>query len=199
MMRIAIFASHGGSLLQAIIDACENNTLLVDVVLVLSNNSDSKALVRAAEHHIATVHLSRRTHPDDSALDNAIVEQLKRADVDWIVLAGYMKKLGPQTLSEYRNRILNTHPALLPKYGGRGFYGRKVHSAVLDAGEKETGATVHFVEAEYDAGPILSQVRVPVKLDDTVLDLERRVKSAERKLLVTTLIELSQQRKVAGY
>jgi len=199
MMRIAIFASHGGSLLQAIIDACENNTLLVDVVLVLSNNSDSKALVRAAEHHIATVHLSSRTHPDESALDNAIVEQLKRADVDWIVLAGYMKKLGPQTLSEYRNRILNTHPALLPKYGGQGFYGRKVHSAILDAGEKETGATVHFVDAEYDAGPILSQVRVPVKLDDTVLELERRVKSAERKLLVTTLIELSQERKVAGY
>lgn len=198
-MRIAIFASHGGSLLQAIIDACENNTLLVDVVLVLSNNSDSKALVRAAEHHIATVHLSSRTHPDESALDNAIVEQLKRADVDWIVLAGYMKKLGPQTLSEYRNRILNTHPALLPKYGGQGFYGRKVHSAILDAGEKETGATVHFVDAEYDAGPILSQVRVPVKLDDTVLELERRVKSAERKLLVTTLIELSQERKVAGY
>lgn len=198
-MRIAIFASHGGSLLQAIIDACENNTLLVDVVLVLSNNSDSKALVRAAEHHIATVHLSSRTHPDESALDNAIVEQLKRANVDWIVLAGYMKKLGPQTLSEYRNRILNTHPALLPKYGGQGFYGRKVHSAILDAGEKETGATVHFVDAEYDAGPILSQVRVPVKLDDTVLELERRVKSAERKLLVTTLIELSQERKVAGY
>lgn len=199
MMRIAIFASHGGSLLQAIIDACENNTLLVDVVLVLSNNSDSKALVRATEHHIATVHLSSRTHPDESALDNAIVEQLKRANVDWIVLAGYMKKLGPQTLNEYRNRILNTHPALLPKYGGQGFYGRKVHSAILDAGEKETGATVHFVDAEYDAGPILSQVRVPVKLDDTVLELERRVKSAERKLLVTTLIELSQERKVAGY
>ena len=199
MMRIAIFASHGGSLLQAIIDACKNNTLQGDVVLVLSNNSDSKALVRAVEHHVATVHLSSRTHPDESALDNAIVEQLQQADVDWIVLAGYMKKLGPQTLNEYRNRILNTHPALLPKYGGQGFYGRKVHSAILDAGEKETGATVHFVEAEYDAGPILSQVRVPVRLDDTVLELERRVKSAERKLLVTTLIELSQQRKVAGY
>ena len=106
-MHIAVFASHGGSLLQAIIDACENDTLAMEVVLVLSNNSDAKALTRSAEHNIASVHLSSCTHPEKAALDAAIVAQLKLSNVDWIVLAGYMKKLGPKTLSEYRNRILN--------------------------------------------------------------------------------------------
>ena len=199
LMHIAIFASHDGSLLQAIIDACESDTLAMEVVLVLSNNSDAKALTRSAEHNIASVHLSSCTHPEKAALDAAIVAQLKLSNVDWIVLAGYMKKLGPKTLSEYRNRILNTHPALLPKYGGQGYYGRKVHAAILEAGEKETGATVHIVEAEYDSGPILSQVKVPVKPGDTIQRLERRVKNAEKKLLVATLIELSQQRKAASY
>ena len=198
-MHIAVFASHGGSLLQAIIDACESDTLAMEVVLVLSNNSDAKALTRSAKHNIASVHLSSCTHPEKAALDAAIVAQLKILNVDWIVLAGYMKKLGPKTLSEYRNRILNTHPALLPKYGGQGYYGRKVHDAILEAGEKETGATIHIVEAEYDSGPILSQVKVPVKPGDTIQQLEQRVKNAEKKLLIATLIELSQQRKAASF
>jgi len=198
MMRIAALASHGGSVLQAVIDACRQGTLEAAVVLVISNNSRSGALARAAEQHIPRLHLSTATHPDPESLDAAMVEALVRAGVDWVLLAGYMKKLGPLTLARYRSRIINTHPALLPKYGGRGFYGRRVHEAVLQAGEQETGATVHLVDTEYDTGPILAQVRVPVRSGDSVDDVEARVKSAERKLLIAALRELAPQRAAAG-
>jgi phosphoribosylglycinamide formyltransferase-1 len=109
-----------------------------------------------------------------------------------------MKKLGPMLLERFHNRIINTHPALLPKFGGQGFYGRRVHQAVLDAGEQETGATVHLVEADYDSGPILSQVRIAVRPTDTVEELEERVKTAERKLLIATLQELAPRRMATG-
>lgn len=197
--RLAIFASHGGSILQAVIDACEHHELPLDVVLVISNNSKSAALARAAEHGIETLHLSSRTHGDDELLDQAIVSKLQDANVDWVLLAGYMKKLGPKTLDTYRNRILNAHPALLPKFGGQGFYGRKVHEAVLAAGETESGATVHLVEGDYDTGPMLSQVRVPVKANDDVDALEQRVKAAERNLVLATLAELANRKLASGY
>ena len=193
-MRIAVLASHGGSILQAVVDACENGTLAANVSLVISNNSNARAFTRAKAHSIATLHLSSATHPDIDELDEALTAALGESQADWVLLAGYMKKLGPQTLSTFRNRILNTHPALLPKYGGQGFFGRNVHQAVLDAGETESGATVHFVSGDYDTGPILSQVRVEVKPHDSVESLEERVKSAERKLIVAALKELGVQR-----
>lgn len=198
-MRIAVLASHGGSVLQAVIDAIAAGTLPAQVVLVVSNNSQAHALARAAQHDIPTLHLSSHTHPHPDALDAALTDALKLSRPDWILLAGYMKRLGPQTLAEFRNRILNTHPALLPRHGGQGFYGRRVHQAVLDAGDVESGATVHLVESEYDSGPILSQVRVPVKPSDTAQTLEERVQAAERKLIATTLTELAERRQAAGY
>ena len=198
-MRIAVLASHGGSVLQAVIDAIEAGTLPARLVLVISNNSRAQALERAVAHGIATIHLSARTHPDPNDLDAAMTGVLKTSDPDWILLAGYMKRLGPATLAAFRNKIINTHPALLPKHGGKGFYGRKVHQAVLDAGDTESGATVHLVESEYDSGPILSQVRVPVKSFDTAQSLEERVQIAERKLIATTLTELAAHREAAGY
>ncbi|MCH8141812.1 MAG: phosphoribosylglycinamide formyltransferase [Proteobacteria bacterium] len=192
-MNIAAMASHGGSILQAVIDACEDGTIAASVTLVVSNNSDAPALKRAKKHGIETLHLSARTHGNADELDEALTAALGEAKADWILLAGYMKKLGPRTLGAYRNRILNTHPSLLPKYGGQGFFGRNVHQAVLDAGDTESGATVHLVAGEYDTGPILSQVRVQVKPDDSVESLEERVKSAERNLIIATLIELGVQ------
>ena len=197
--RIAALSSHGGSILQAVIDACENGELPAELVLVISNNSESGALERAREHGIATEHLSGKTHSEPELLDQAICAALKRVEADWVLLAGYMKQLGPKTLSEYQHRIINTHPALLPKYGGQGFYGRRVHEAVIEAGERESGATVHLVEADYDEGPILSQVRVPVRSTDTPATLEERVKSAERKLIVHTLMELVNRQQAACY
>ena len=198
-MRIAAMASHGGSILQAVLDACDSGELAAEVVLVISNNSDAQALQRARSAGIATLHLSSRSHPDPDALDKAITDALQQAGADWLLLAGYMKKLGPNTLNAYRNRILNTHPALLPKFGGQGFYGRRVHEAVLAAGEHESGATVHLVDETYDSGPMLAQVRVPIRSNDTAASLEERVKVAERKLLLATLALLAEPKQAAGY
>ncbi len=199
MMRIAAMASHGGSILQAVLDACQTGALAAEVVLVISNNSNAGALQRARSAGIETLHLSSRTHPDPEALDSAIINALQQAGANWLLLSGYMKKLGPNTLNAYRNRILNTHPALLPKFGGQGFYGRKVHEAVLAAGESESGATVHLVDEAYDTGPILAQVRVPIRNNESAASLEERVKTAERKLLLETLALLAEPKQAAGY
>ena len=188
--RIAVLASHGGSILQAVMDACAVGDLAAQVVVVISNNGGSLALRRAASAGLQTRHLSSRTHPDPAGLDAAICAALQASAADWVLLAGYMKKLGPQTLSAFHRRILNVHPALLPKYGGRGFHGRKVHQAVVAAGERETGATLHFVEEDYDTGPIVAQTRVPVQPNDRAEDVEQRVQAAERKLVVETLAQL---------
>lgn len=199
MIRIAVLASHTGTTLQAVLDACVSGELKARVALVISNNSRSGAMIRAAAAGVPTLHLSSATHPDADRLDAAMVQALTDADVDWVLLAGYMKKLGPGLLTTYRNRIVNTHPALLPRFGGTGFFGIKVHEAVLASGDTETGATVHLVDENYDSGPILAQVRVPVRPDDDAPTLEERVKEAERKLVVTTLSELTEAKAAAGY
>ena len=199
MNHLAILASHGGSILQAVIDACEAGTLAAEVVLVISNNSESQALARAAGQRIETLHLSAHTHPEPDLLDRAMRSAFDQAKIDWVILAGYMKRLGKETLSAYQHRIINTHPSLLPKYGGQGFFGRKVHQAVMDAGDTESGATVHFVKGDYDTGPIVSQVRVPVQPKDSVEALEERVKTAERQLIVNSLMELIGRKEAAGY
>lgn len=197
-MRLAILASHGGSILQAVIDALASGILKATVALVISNNSTSHALTRARDAGVATLHLSSTTHPDPDALDAAMADAMNAAQVDWVLLAGYMKKLGPRTLSTYRNRIINTHPALLPRFGGQGFYGSRVHAAVLASGERETGATIHMVDADYDSGPVIAQVRVPIYPGDQVGDVEERVKGAERQLVVATLAGLAKQCKRGG-
>ena len=198
-MRLAILASHAGTILQAVMDACTDGGLDARVVLVISNNSASGAMTRARLAGIPTVHLSSATHPDPGRLDAAMGDALSGAGADCVLLAGYMKKLGPKVLAAYRHRIVNTHPALLPKYGGAGFYGRRVHEAVLASGDTETGATVHLVDEHYDAGPVLAQVRVPVRPGDDVEALEERVKVAERTLVVATLAELAASKAASGY
>ena len=196
---VAFLASGRGSNFRAVFDRVLDGTLKVRVAFLVTNNSQSQALTRAVVHGIATMHLSGRTHPDPDDLDTAMTGVLQTSDPDWILLAGYMKRLGPRTLAAFRNKILNTHPALLPRHGGKGFYGRHVHQAVLEAGDTESGATVHLVDGEYDSGPILSQVRVPVKSIDIAQTLEERVQVAERKLIVATLAELAERREAAGY
>jgi len=190
-MRIAVLASHEGSVLQAVLDACAERRLAARVELVISNNSNAGALRRARESNIPTAHLSTATHPDPHALDRAIAAQLSAAEIDLVLLAGYMKQLGPTTLSTYARRIVNTHPALLPKFGGPGMFGRHVHEAVLAAGESHSGATVHWVEGDYDTGPTIAQVRVPIACNETATSLEAKVKRAERELLLTTLAQLA--------
>jgi len=174
-MRIGILASHEGTTLQAIVDACAAGTISAQVALVMSNNRDSRALERARSAGIATHHLSGQTHPVPDALDAAICCTLIQHGVDLVVLAGYMKRLGPLTLSRFRGRVLNTHPALLPKFGGKGMYGLHVHRAVLAAGEAKTGASVHVVDEEYDTGAVIAQCEVPIAPTDRPEALAERV------------------------
>lgn len=188
--RIAVLASHRGSNFQAILDAIDDGRLNSEVVLAISNNSGSEALVRASKRGIDTLHLSGKTHPDPAALDLAMAEALQQADAELVVTAGYMKKLGPKTLEAFKGKIINIHPSLLPKFGGQGMYGKRVHEAVIASGDTESGLTVHLVDGEYDTGPILNQQRVPVLPDDSADDLAARIIAEEHKLLVATLIEL---------
>jgi phosphoribosylglycinamide formyltransferase 1 len=186
-MILGVLASGEGTILQAVLDACRHGRLDASVGLVISNNSKSGALRRAAAAGVPSAHLSSKTHPDPQLLDETIALLLKHAQVDLVLLAGFMKKLGSRTLTAYAGRILNTHPALLPKFGGPGMYGDHVHRAVLGAGELISGATVHLVVAEYDAGPIISQRIVEVHRDDMPEVLSLRVQAAERDLVVDTL------------
>ncbi len=191
-LRLGFLASHEGSNMQAIVDACKEGRLHAEPVVVISNNSGSGAMDRARREDIPAVHLSGATHPDPSDLDAAITRALEEHGVNLVILAGYMKLLGPQTLARYRGRILNIHPALLPKYGGRGLYGRKVHEAVLAAGDRVTGATIHLVDDRYDAGPILGQSQVPVLEGDDADTLAARVLETEHRLYVGTLQRIVQ-------
>ena len=187
MIRLAVLASHEGSTLQALIDACAAQSLDAEVVLVVSNNSKSGSLRRAVAANIDNRHISTKTHGSEDAANHAIANALADAEVDWVLLLGYMKKMDEAILGRFSGRIINTHPALLPNFSGQGFFGRKVHEAVHAAGVSMTGATLHLVGCEYDTGPVIAQIQVPVLPGDNVDDIEQRVKTAERKLLVDTL------------
>jgi phosphoribosylglycinamide formyltransferase 1 len=161
------------------------------VSVVVSNNGDSGALAKARQAGVQAVHLSSRTHTDPATLDAAIRDVLIAAAVDVVFLASYMKKLGPIVLGTFQGRILNTHPALLPRFGGRGMYGDRVFEAVLEAGEVESGVSIHLVDPEYDTGPIVRQCRVPVFRDDSVADLKARVRAREKEFVVETLAAIA--------
>jgi phosphoribosylglycinamide formyltransferase 1 len=176
--------------MQAIIDACKAGRLDAVPCVVISNNSESLALARAAREGIPHYHISGQTHPG-AAEDRAILETLAAHRATLVILAGYMKRIGPATLAAYRGRVLNIHPALLPKFGGAGMFGKLVHEAVLRAGETETGVTVHLVDDQYDHGPILAQAKVPVLPTDTAEALAQRVLAHEHRLYVETLQQIS--------
>ncbi len=191
MVKIAFLASHGGSNMQAILDGCASGAIAADPALLICNNPGAGALQRAERHGMPAQVLNARSHPEPAALDFAIRDALSAAGTELVILAGYMKKIGPATLAHYRDRILNIHPALLPKFGGRGMYGMHVHEAVIAAGEAESGATVHLVNEVYDDGPILQQARVPVLPDDTPESLQARVLKQEHLLYADTLAKIA--------
>lgn len=173
--------------MRAVVEACRAGTLRAIPGVLIGNNADSEAMTWARAHGISCVHLSGRTHPSPVDLDCAIAGALVSAGVNLVVLSGYMRKLGPQTLQRFKARILNVHPALLPKHGGHGMYGDRVHAHVLSSGDTTSGATVHLVDQEYDTGPVVAQQTVSVLDDDTVETLGRRVRHAEQELLAATL------------
>ena len=183
MINLAVMASHEGTSLQSVIDYLSSKATQCRLVLVISNNRKSRALARAEKANIPTRHISTLTHGSRSLADQAIAETLIDESIDWLLLLGYMKPVTAPILEALPERVINVHPSLLPKFGGKGFYGRFVHKAVLDSGDTVTGATLHHVSEIYDRGQVISQKEVPVKRQDEIEVLETRVKKAERSLL----------------
>ena len=186
-MNIAVLASGEGTTLQAVLDACASGRLPARVALVISNNEAAGALRRARSAGVPTQHMSAATGGGRVALDQALSTTLQEFATDLVLMAGYMQRLGPVTLAAFAGRIINTHPALLPEFGGQGMFGSNVHRAVLAAGRRFSGATVHWVDANYDTGAVIAQVRVPVELADSAETLAARVQAAERELVVDVL------------
>ncbi len=185
-LKIGVLASHRGSNLQTVLDATTSGRLAAEVTVVISNNSGAMALTRAQDAGIPGAHISKRTHGDGE--DAAICSTLQEAGAGVVLTLGYMKKLGPVSLEAFQGRILNIHPSLLPLHGGQGMYGERVHAAVIAAGDRESGASIHLVEPDYDTGPVIAQRKVPVEPGDDPASLGARVLVAEHALLVDTLV-----------
>lgn len=185
-INLAVFASGSGTTLQAIIDSIENKKLDAKISIVVSNNPDAYALERARKAGIPTYIITSKGIEN---IDNELSEVLKDYEIDLIVLAGYLRKIGDKLLARYR--IINTHPSLLPKFGGKGMHGMHVHQAVIDAGEKISGVTVHFVNDEYDSGSIIRQTTVEVLDTDDAESLSAKVQKAEKVQLIEVLNDFS--------
>jgi len=181
-LRLAVFASGRGSNFQAILKNIENGSLWARVVVVISNRSKAGALETAREYGIPDYHISPKHFENEDDYVTRLLEVLKQHGTEMIILAGYLKKVPVQIVREYRNKILNIHPALLPSFGGKGLYGHFVHEAVLDYGCRVSGATVHLVDEEYDHGPPIMQECVPVLDGDTPDTLAARVLQVEHKI-----------------
>lgn len=191
-MRIAFFASHGGSNMQAILDATKSKQLHAMPTLLICNNPTAKAVERAKLFGIPVFVINGKTHSDEGEKDSTMAKILADAEIDIIVLAGYMKKIGPQVLANFSDRILNIHPALLPDFGGKGMYGMRVHNAVIAAGSSESGPTVHLVNERYDEGRILAQKRIAIVDGENPESLAQRVLKEEHNIFWQTLEKIVQ-------
>ncbi|MBQ5633517.1 MAG: phosphoribosylglycinamide formyltransferase [Clostridia bacterium] len=185
MTNIAVLVSGGGTNLQALIDAEKRGELgNGKITLVLSSKPDVYALQRAADNGIDSLVLSRKDYTDIATYSRALADALTEAEADLVVLAGFLTIIDEQVYERFPNRILNVHPALIPSFCGKGYYGLRVHEAALEKGVRVSGATVHIVTPECDAGPIVLQKAVEVKQDDTPEALQRRImEEAEWKIL----------------
>ena len=185
MLKIGVLVSGGGTNLQAILDAVDNGEITnAQVGIVISNNANAYALERARKHNIEAVCISPKEFSDREEFHKALLEKLQTSGVDLVVLAGYLVAIPPMIVDAYPNKIINIHPSLIPSFCGVGYYGLRVHEAVLARGVKVTGATVHFVDKGTDTGPIILQKAVKVEPGDTPEVLQRRVmEKAEWKLL----------------
>jgi phosphoribosylglycinamide formyltransferase-1 len=182
-----MLASHGGTNVQSVVLACRAGLLEAEPVLIISNNRESPVLDFGRSHGVPSVWIGGAAYGNEALRDEAINAQLSEHNVEVVLLLGYMRKLGPVTLRSFRNRILNIHPALLPKHGGTGKYGIHVHESVLACGDAETGVSIHIVDAEYDQGRVIAQCRMPVLNCDTPATLQARVLAREHEFLIETL------------
>lgn len=183
MLHIAVFGSGRGSNFQSILNAIVCGEIRDAVVsVVISNNSNAGILDIARAHAIPAIHLSHKLFPDEEAFVDAVLGTLANYGANFIVLAGYMKRLHPRIVTTYKDRIINIHPALLPKYGGKGMYGMRVHELVVANHEQFSGATVHMVDEEFDHGAIVLQQRVALAADDTPDAVASKVLAVEHEI-----------------
>lgn len=194
MKRIAIFASGGGTDMQSVIDACERGQIDGRVVCVVANKPDIYALERAQKHGIDSAVFALSDYADAEQRDRAIAAYLERCGAELVVLAGYLSILTPDLVARYRGRMINIHPSLIPRHCGKGMYGMRVHESVIESGDAESGATVHYVDEGADTGAIIEQVRVPVLAGDTPQSLQERVLEQEHKLLPRVVARLCENR-----
>ena len=186
-LQLGIFASGRGSNFQAILNAIQSQVLDAQVKLVVSNTSQAGVLDTAKKAGLSYAVINRKDFENREAFVEDLMETLHSHDVDFVALAGYMKKIPPEVIAQYQWRMVNVHPALLPAFGGQGMYGSRVHQAVLDAGCKVSGVTIHMVDEHYDHGPIVAQKCVPVMGDDSAYTLAARILKVEHRLYPETL------------
>ena len=194
-IRIAVFVSGGGTNLQALIDAEKSGIIRSgEIVHVVSDNADAYALERAQNNGIATTVVDRKKYPDRDSFDRKLIDTLKDNNIEFIVLAGFMRILGVDIIREYEGRMINVHPSLIPSFCGKGFYGLRVHEAALEYGVKVSGATVHYVNHVVDGGKILAQKAVDVLEGDTPESLQERIMvNCERIILPLTVEKLCKE------
>lgn len=180
-LRLAVLLSGEGTSLENLFERSEAGTLPARVELVLASKPDAGGLARARRRGVPAVAVPRKDWPDAHAFNEALHAELERFEIDLVALLGFLSPF--ETRGRFNGRAINVHPALIPAFSGKGFYGRRVYEAVLESGVRLTGATVHFVDAQYDHGPIILQEAVPVHDDDDVETLSARVQAAERRLV----------------
>lgn len=188
LKNIVVFASGSGSNFQAIIDSIGKGEIKAQISGLIASRPGIGAIDRAISHNIPHYVLS--DEGSDTSFSEVLISKLNEWNPDLIVLAGFLKKVPDEVIEAYRNKIINIHPSLLPKFGGKGFYGMNVHKAVVDAGETESGCTVHFVNEHYDKGDIIRQKSVTVSDDDTPETLAQKVLKEEHKLLPNVIAEI---------
>ena len=197
MIKLAVCVSGGGTNLQAIIDAIDHGTITnAKIEVVIANNANAYALERAKKHGIEGICISPKDYENREAFNTAFLDKLNSYQVDLVVLAGFLVVIPPQMIAEYRNRIINIHPSLIPSFCGTGYYGLKVHEGVLARGVKVTGATCHFVDEGTDTGPIILQKAVEVEPGDTPEVLQRRVMEQAEWIIMPKAIDLIANGKV---
>ncbi len=181
--KIAVLISGGGTNLQSLIDRQKERYFNGSIELVVSNNAGSYGLERARQNQIESVYLDRKLFADNTEYDTALIRLFQKHDIDLIVLAGYLRYITPTLLAAYPDRVINIHPSLLPAFGGKNFYGLKVHQAVYQRGTRVSGATVHFVDSGQDTGPIILQKAIPLDQDWQPEEIQRQVLKVEHELL----------------
>lgn len=198
MLKLAVLVSGGGTNLQAIIDAIDNKTITnAEIKVVISNNKNAYALERAKKHGIEAICISPKDYAARTEFNEAFLEKLNSYEVDLVVLAGFLVVIPEKMIQQYRNRMINIHPSLIPSFCGTGYYGLKVHEGVLSRGVKVTGATVHFVDEGTDTGPIILQKAVEVQQDDTPELLQRRVMEQAEWVIMPKAIDLIANGKIS--